>query len=82
VVLEVLDRRASRRPLRGLRLSRLLQIIAGELWLASCGWLGNLRGISGRSVREVEDILLKGGRVGGTAVRLAQREASASGVVK
>jgi hypothetical protein len=34
-------------------------------------------------VREVKDILLRrGGRAGGTAVQLAQREASASGVAK
>jgi hypothetical protein len=34
-------------------------------------------------MREVEDILLRGGRrAGGTAVRLAQREASASGITK
>jgi hypothetical protein len=69
VVLEVLDRHAARPP-----------TVAP---LINYGWLGNLRGVSGRgSVREVEDILLRGGRARGTAVRLAQREASASGVAK
>jgi len=40
-------------------------------WLASCGWLGVLSGVSKRgSVREVEDILLSGwkGRGNGRAV--------------
>jgi hypothetical protein len=57
--------------------------MAGELWLASYGWLGNLRDVLGRgSVREVKDILLRDGRARGTAVRPTQREASASGVAK
>jgi len=29
----------------GFRLTRFLRAVAGELWLASCGWLGILRGV-------------------------------------
>jgi hypothetical protein len=46
----------------GFKLTRLLRVIAGELWLASYGWLGCF---VGGSVREVcaggEDILLSEG---------------------
>ena len=56
-------------------------LASGELWLAGC-----LTGVSGRGfVREVEDILLGGWKDKGNgraAVRLTQREASASRAVK